>query len=272
MDLKIGISPCPNDTFIFEALAINKVHVPNAQLNFEYHDIKELNAFATEGTLDIVKMSYAHYFNVLEDYIMLPSGGALGHGVGPLLISNNKIEAIKIPNNASIAVPGLNTTANFLLNFALPKHQNKQALLFSEIEQAIIEQQYDLGVIIHENRFTYAEKGLHKVIDLGQYWEEKTQAPIPLGGIAVRRNLGDKTIKVINRAIQEAITWQRTQSNLSHYIKSHAQEMSETVMQQHIDLYVNDESYVLSEQGVKAIELMQQQLKPTNTLQLIASC
>lgn len=270
MKLSVGISPCPNDTYIFEALAQNKNQLLDFNIDFEYQDIAVLNQKAVAQDLDIVKISYAHYFNIAEDYILLRSGGAMGFGVGPLLLS--KKENANPSQEHSVAIPGKSTTANFLLQYAYPNLQNKRVLPFNKIEQALIDEEFDLGLVIHESRFTYQEKGLHKVKDLGEFWEEKEKLPIPLGGIAIKRSLAKDYGKLINDAIIESIEWQSKQNALSEYIKSHAQEMDENVMQQHINLYVNDFSTDIGDAGERAISFMQKMLLPNLTQAIFIEC
>ncbi len=270
MRLKIGISPCPNDTYIFEALANNIIAIPEIELDFEYHDIAVLNQKSQAHELDIVKISYANYFEVAEDYILLRAGGAMGYGVGPLLLSKQK--DVKANENHTVAIPGKNTTANFLMRYAYPELKNKTALPFDKIEEAILNKETDLGLVIHESRFTYQDKGLHKVLDLGAHWEEKENLPIPLGGIAIKRSLASTIGRQINTAIQQAIEWQKAQNKLSDYIQSHAQEMEAAVMQQHINLYVNDFSLDIGSEGEKAISFMQNILLPNFKKPIFITC
>ena len=259
MKLKIGISPCPNDTYIFEALAQNQIDTAGLEFEFSYHDIAVLNQKAQQQGLDIVKISYANYFEIADNYILLRSGGAMGFGVGPLLLAK---ENINPSPQHSVAIPGKNTTANFLLKYAFPDLSNKSELPFDKIEEALLGAQYELGLVIHESRFTYEQKGLKKIMDLGEYWEEKENLPIPLGGIAIKRNIATEYGQLINALVKKSILWQDGKHALSDYIKSHAQEMDESVMQQHIDLYVNDFSKDVGPKGENAIAFMQQILSP----------
>ncbi|MBA2498779.1 MAG: 1,4-dihydroxy-6-naphthoate synthase [Chitinophagaceae bacterium] len=255
MKLTIGISPCPNDTFIFDAFVNNKLDTGGIETEVILADVETLNQWALEGKLDITKLSYPAFFNALETYELLNAGAALGKGVGPLLIAKEYIK-IDTETSATVAVPGIYTTANFLLECAYPQLKNKKPFLFSEIEDAVLTGQTDLGVIIHENRFTYQQKGLIKIADLGSIWEEKMNAPIPLGGIAIKRNLDQKIKWKIDEWIRKSV--KLSFSNypvISDYVKQHAQEMSEDVMRQHIDLYVNNYSIDLGEDGQKAIKL-----------------
>ncbi len=270
MKVSIGISPCPNDTYIFEALAQKKIQIPNLEFDFEHHDIADLNRKSQEQNLDIVKISYANYFQVAEDYILLRSGGAMGYGVGPLLLS--EVENIKPNEKHLVAIPGETTTANFLLQYAFPDLKTKTEVPFDQIEEKLLNNEFDLGLVIHESRFTYKKKGLHKVLDLGEYWEEKEQLPIPLGGIAIKRNLVSQYGEQINEAIKASIAWQERQTNLSDYIKSHAQEMDESVMQQHIDLYVNNFSKDIGTDGEKAIAFMKKMLLPQFDKPIFIGC
>jgi 1,4-dihydroxy-6-naphthoate synthase len=269
MRLKIGISPCPNDTYIFEALAENKIETKGIELDFEYHDIAILNQKSQARDLDIVKISYANYFQVAEDYVLLRSGGAMGFGVGPLLLSKENVTPSK---SHKVAIPGKNTTANFLLQYAFPELSNKIEISFDKIENAVLNNEFDLGLVIHESRFTYDEKGLHKILDLGAHWEAKEKLPIPLGGIAIKRNLALQYGKEINERIKQSIAWQENQKELSNYIQFHAQEMQTSVMQQHIDLYVNDFSKDLGEEGERAINFMKNILLPNFNKPLFIAC
>lgn len=253
--MKIGFSPCPNDTFIFDAL-INKNIKPELQLEAYLADVDELNRNAIAGKLEISKISFGVLAAVSEQYQVLDAGSALGFGCGPLLISREPIEAIaeKI-NHLKIAIPGKSTTANLLLSMAFPAALNKEVYVFSDIEEAVLSGKVDAGLIIHENRFTYQKKGLHKVIDLGAYWEEQTGLPIPLGCIAVKRYLPKELKKEIGFAIRISVEQAfANPEGTMPYVATHAQEMEPDVMKQHIALYVNEFSISLGEKGRAAIE------------------
>lgn len=253
MKLTLGFSPCPNDTFIFDALVNSKIDTGGIEFDVVLEDVETLNEWALMGKLDITKLSFPAFFQSLDKYILLNSGSALGKGVGPLLISN-KESIINNPAEHSIAIPGLNTTANMLLGFAFPDAMNKTPMLFSEIEDAVLNSKTDLGVIIHENRFTYLQKGLHKVVDLGEYWEEKMNAPIPLGGIAAKKSIDKLICLQINVLIKKSIEYSfGNYPAISDFVKQHSQTMSEDVMRQHIELYVNNFSLTLGDEGKKAI-------------------
>jgi len=255
--LTIGFSPCPNDTFIFDALVNRKID--SGELEFEpvLEDVETLNQWAMQGKLDITKLSFPAYFRVLDNYVLLDSGSALGNGVGPLLISNTATSPDKKIEESSIAIPGKYTTANMLLSFAFPNATNKVPMIFSFIEEAVLSGITELGVIIHENRFTYAEKGLHKLLDLGEYWEEKMKLPLPLGGIAANRKIDKDIILKANSLIRKSLEYAFSRyPEISDYVKQHSRAMNETVMRRHIDLYVNDHSLSLGTEGRKSVRAM----------------
>jgi 1,4-dihydroxy-6-naphthoate synthase len=253
--LRIGFSPCPNDTFIFDALIHGKIDTEGLEFEVYMADVEELNLMAFRGELDITKLSYHAFLHILEAYVMMDSGSALGNNCGPLIIKNvgdkNPIES------DLIAIPGKYTTANFLLNYAFPKLQNKQEVLFSDIESAIKNKQVSAGLIIHENRFTYADRGFEKVKDLGEDWEQSTGMPIPLGGIAIKRNFDKALQEKVQRLIRKSIEFAFNNPLESlEYVKLNAQEMDAEVMQKHINLYVNDYSISLGAKGKSAIQYM----------------
>jgi len=269
MKLSIGFSPCPNDTFIFDALVNKKIDTVGFEFEPVLEDVQTLNAWAAQGKLDITKLSFPALFNNLNQYVILNSGSALGKGVGPLLIGKKMVD-VRDVEHCTIAIPGENTTANFLLSFAFPAVKNKIPLLFSEIESTVLEEKVDLGVIIHENRFTYQQKGLHKICDLGEVWEERQNAPIPLGCIAAKRSLSNEVQQKVDELVQQSLQYSfQTYPEISSYTKAHAQAMEEDVMRKHIELYVNDFSIDLKEEGRKAIEQLykvyQQQRDIENT-------
>ena len=253
MKLTLGFSPCPNDTFIFDSLVNHKMDTGGLEFDVVLEDVQTLNQYALEGKLDISKISYGVLPLVLDKYILLNSGGALGKGAGPLLISKDRIQSEKI-NESTVAVPGENTTANMLFTLAFPQASRKKFMIFSEIEDAVLKNDVDCGVIIHENRFTYQQRGLTKLVDLGEFWEEKTNAPIPLGGIVIRRNLVPEIRMRVDRFIRESLEKSFQKYPLiSEYVKAHSQEIEENVMRQHIDLYVNDYSLNLGTDGRAAV-------------------
>jgi 1,4-dihydroxy-6-naphthoate synthase len=253
--MKIGFSPCPNDTFIFDALVNNKL-ANSEMLDVYMADVDELNRKALNADLDITKLSFGVLAEASKQYQVLDAGSALGFGCGPLLISKNPIspDASEI-NRLRIGIPGETTTANLLLSMAFPEAKNKVVMLFSEIEEAVLSGKIDAGLIIHENRFTYHERGLYKIIDLGEYWEKRTGLPIPLGCIVVKRSLPENQKKAIGKSIRNSVEFAfANREGSMHYVAEHAQEMSQDVMKQHIALYVNEYSISLGEKGRSAIE------------------
>ena len=257
MKLTLGFSPCPNDTFIFDALIHKKVDTEGLEFEVFYDDVETLNQKALKNELDISKLSFHAFAYVAENYALLDAGSALGFGVGPLLISKSEVDTSQVPTNARIGIPGKYTTANFLLSLAYPTLTNKIEMLFSDIENALLSDEIDLGLIIHENRFTYQDKGLHKVIDLGEYWEKETGGAIPLGGIVIKRELPEEIKLKVNRALQRSVEFAfANPKSAKEFIRSHAQEMDEDVMYKHIGLYVNKYSIDLGQEGRKAIELL----------------
>ena len=260
MKLSLGFSPCPNDTFIFDALVNNKIDTEGLEFDVHLEDVQTLNEWARAGKLDLSKISYGVLPLVLPQYQLLNSGGALGKGVGPLLISKKEIDPTKLQetvNNYTIAVPGVNTTAHLLFSMAFPDAKNKKFLVFNEIEDAVRSGKVDAGVIIHENRFTYQDKGLVKLMDLGNYWEQQLQVPIPLGGIVAHHRIGNDVAAKVDRLIRKSVGFAFSNyPELTDYIRSHAQEMSEDVMRKHIDLYVNNFSIDLGIEGKKAVDTL----------------
>jgi 1,4-dihydroxy-6-naphthoate synthase len=253
MKLTLGFSPCPNDTFIFDALVNGKIDTEGLSFKVVLEDIETLNQHAAEGKLDITKLSFPAFFQNLQQYIALPSGAALGNGVGPLLVAKNPISKEEV-HLSRIAIPGHHTTANFLLSFAFPEAQKRFPVLFSQIEDAVLNGHADIGLLIHENRFTYQQKGLLKILDLGEYWEQETSSPVPLACIAVKRGIDKNVQSVVGKLVQKSVEFAFTNYPfIAPYVKQHAQAMEEEVMKQHIDLYVNKFSVQLGEQGRKAV-------------------
>ena len=254
--IEIGFSPCPNDTFIFDALVNQKIDTKGYTFNIHLEDVQTLNEWAIAGKLPYSKISYGVWPLLKKNYQLLKSGGALGKGVGPLLIYKDQQ-----PNPATmqVAIPGINTTAHLLFSLAFPQVKSKKFLVFNEIEEAVLSSKVDAGVIIHENRFTYAQKGLSKWMDLGNFFEEKFNAPIPLGGIIANNQRDPEEIATIDALIKESVefAFKNSYDILPEFVKAHSQEMSETVMRQHIDLYVNDFSIDMGTQGKTAIDALE---------------
>lgn len=270
MHLTLGFSPCPNDTFIFDALVNRKIDTEGLSFDVMLEDVQTLNEWAKKGKLAISKISYGVLPLVLEKYLVLSSGGALGKGVGPLLITKNKMPGTAELNSMRSAIPGVNTTAHLLFSLAYPEAKNKEFLVFHEIENAVLAGKADAGVIIHENRFTYQDKGLIKIRDLGEYWEETTRSPIPLGGIVIKKNIDSVVQKKVDSLIRKSLEYAFLHyPQLTDYVRKHSQEMSETVMRRHIDLYVNNYSLELGNDGKDAIKKLlsvYQQTNPADTV------
>lgn len=263
MELTLGFSPCPNDTFIFDALIHGKIDTEGLSFKVFFDDVETLNQKALRGELAITKLSFHAFAYVAEQYALLDAGSALGFGVGPLLICKQEnaeriAKELKSENpQLKVAIPGKYTTANFLLGVAYPYLTDKQETVFSGIEDALLNGEIDLGLIIHENRFTYQAKGLHKVVDLGAYWEEFSGCAIPLGGIVVNRKLPIEIQEKVNRLVRKSVefAFANPKSGIE-FIREHAQAMEEEVMYKHIELYVNQYSVNLGIEGRKAIDTL----------------
>jgi 1,4-dihydroxy-6-naphthoate synthase len=258
MKLTLGFSPCPNDCFMFDAIVHNRIDLEGLDFSVRLADIEALNSSAFAGEADVTKLSFHAYAHCTSTYVLLDAGSALGRNCGPLLVSKRSFSTEEVSRGAlTIAIPGKYTTANFLLSLAFPEATNKTAVLFSEIEGALLDGSFDAGLIIHENRFTYAAKGLKKIIDLGEFWETETGAPIPLGGIVVNRALSDEFRQRVNRVVRRSVEYAFANRGASlPYVRAHAQEMSEEVMYQHIDLYVNEFSVDLGPEGRRAVGVL----------------
>lgn len=256
MKLSLGFSTCPNDTFMFDALVNGRIAQDEFEFELTLADILHLNRSAISGQFDIVKLSYNTYGMVKDDYALLTSGSAMGVGCGPLLIAKEPVSiADLVAQNALIAIPGKNTTANLLLSFFAPELKNRKEMLFHEVMPAVSSGEATAGLIIHENRFTYQDQGLVCLQDLGAFWEAETKLPIPLGAICVRKSLGAEVIAKIDALLNQSIAYAFAHPEASKsYIKSHAQELSESVTQAHIQLYVNDFSLDMGDQGRAAVK------------------
>ena len=274
--LSLGFSPCPNDCFIFDALIHHKIDTEGIEFEVVMEDVEGLNrkafsALQTEknAALDITKLSYHSYAYLTQPYVLLDSGSALGNNCGPLLISKNEYTWNEV-DALTIAIPGKYTTANFLLSLAFPNAKKKSEKVFSEIEDALLQNEFNAGLIIHENRFTYEQKGLKKIVDLGEYWESLTHKPIPLGGIVMKRELSAELKQLVNRLIRQSVEFAFAHPESSAaYVKEHAQEMSEEVRNKHINLYVNKYSIDLGHDGRAAVELLFQKAQELGVIQKI---
>jgi 1,4-dihydroxy-6-naphthoate synthase len=251
--LSLGYSPCPNDTFIFHALVTGVVAAEGLEFTERLEDVETLNRLAAEGALDVTKVSYGAIPQLVRDYVLLRSGGALGRGCGPLVVAREAFGQGGLAGRR-IAIPGRNTTANLLLRLYAPSAAPGIEMVYSDIMPAVARGEVDAGLIIHESRFTYPQHGLVKVVDLGEWWEQTTGLPIPLGGILARRGLGEPAIRAIDAALRRSVEHAFAHPGDSReYVRAHAQEMDDAVTQQHIDLYVNRFSVDLGDEGERAI-------------------
>lgn len=256
MRLTLGFSTCPNDTYIFDAMVHCRIDTEGIEFELVMTDVEELNRQAFSSEIDITKISYHAYAYIADSYLLLNSGSALGFKNGPLLISKYKVYPDEI-SNLKIAIPGKYTTANLLLSIAYPDHKFKKEYLFSDIEEVVLSGEMDAGLIIHENRFTYQQKGLKKVADLGEFWETKTGLAIPLGGIVVNRNLSKEIQQKVERIMKRSVEFAFENPKASYpFVKHHAQAMDDVVMQSHIELYVNEFTRDLGVDGRKAVETL----------------
>jgi 1,4-dihydroxy-6-naphthoate synthase len=258
MILKLRFSPCPNDCFIFDAMVHNRIDTEGLQFEMQLEDVETLNRSAFAGEADITKLSYHAYAYCSDKYVLLNTGSALGRNCGPLLVSKRPITREEVASGKlKIAVPGKYTTANFLFGLAFPEAMQKEEMVFSAIEEAVLSEKVDAGLLIHENRFTYAQRGLKKIIDLGEFWEDMTHLPIPLGGIVVRRDFDEELKQKIERVMRRSVLHAfSSPSDSREFVKEHAQEMDEAVMKKHIDLYVNDYTIDLGKEGRQAVRVL----------------
>jgi 1,4-dihydroxy-6-naphthoate synthase len=256
VNLSLAFSPCPNDCFIFDAIVHRRIDLERLEFDVHLADVEALNEATLAGRADVTKLSFHAYAHCAATYVLLDAGSALGRNCGPLLISKRAISTDEVAGGAlKIAIPGRYTTANLLMGLAFPAAKDRTPILFSEIESAVVDGRYDAGLIIHENRFTYEQKGLRKVIDLGEFWEAETGSPIPLGGIVIRRALPDEVKQRVNRVLRRSVEHAcANRAATLPYVRQHAQEMSEEVMYKHIDLYVNQYSIDLGGEGRRAID------------------
>jgi 1,4-dihydroxy-6-naphthoate synthase len=253
MQLTLGFSPCPNDTFVFHALVHGLVETEGLTFAESLADVERLNEAAAAGALDVVKVSYGAVPYLLEEYVLLHTGGALGRGCGPLVVVRPKTDLLRL-HTGRIAIPGRRTTANLLLRLWDPKLREGKPLVYSEILPAVVRGDFAAGLIIHESRFTYAEHGLECYVDLGEWWETVTGLPIPLGAIMARRTLGGEVIAAVERCIRRSVEHAMAEPSASReYVARHAQEIREEVREQHIRLYVNDFTRDLGDEGMAAV-------------------
>jgi 1,4-dihydroxy-6-naphthoate synthase len=258
MTLSLGFSPCPNDCFMFDAMVHGRIDCEGLDFSVRMADIEALNASAFAREADITKLSFHAYAYCADDYVLLDAGSALGRNCGPLLISRRAISCAEVASGTQrIAIPGKYTTANFLLSLAFPGAMNKTECLFFEIEDAVLDDRFDAGLIIHENRFTYEDRGLRKIVDLGEFWEAETGTAIPLGGIVINRRLPAAVRQRVNRVMRRSVEYAFANREASlPFVRANAQAMSDEVMYKHIDLYVNEYSVDLGAEGRRAVEVL----------------
>lgn len=256
MKLTLGYSPCPNDTFIFYALTHGRLNTPGIEVSETLADVETLNLRAMKAELDLTKISFHALAYLREHYCLLRSGGAIGRGCGPLVVSRGGTDMDSLRGKV-IAVPGRFTTAHLLLMLYGEGYENVSVMPFDAVMDAVGRGEADAGLVIHEGRFTYAARGLSKVVDLGEWWESETGLPIPLGGILARRSLGADTVRLVQEAIRKSVEYAyEHRDEARSYIKAHAQELDDGVMDSHIALYVNDFSLDMGEEGERAVRAL----------------
>ncbi len=266
MKLSLAISSCPNDTFIFDALLNKKIDTGDYKFDLHMGDVEQLNKMAFTSESDISKISFHSFFKIIENYQLLNSGAALGKNCGPLLVSKRKIYVDELAD-CKIAIPGENTTANLLMKILFPATQNKKPYLFSDIEDVVLSEECDAGLVIHETRFTYKKRGLNLIADLGNLWEEKFNLPIPLGGIAIKRSLPENVKSDINKILKKSIEYAfANPDSAMKFMKQNAVELEEEIIRKHVALYVNNFSIDLGNEGKKAIEKLMEEYCRINLL------
>lgn len=267
MKLKLAISPCPNDTFMFDALINKKIDTKNFDFEIIIDDIEKLNTYTKQQEVDISKTSFHNFLKISDNYQLLNSGTAMGKNCGPLMVSKRKIYPDEL-RDCKIAIPGESTTANLLMQIFFNEAQNKNVYLFSDIEELVLSNECDAGLLIHETRFTYQKRGLKLIADLGNLWENKYNLPIPLGGIIVKRSLPNKIKQEIDKMLSESINlaFKNPKDTIS-FMKKHAVEMDEEIMMQHVNLYVNEFSKDIGDLGKKSIYKLREEFWKLNNLE-----
>ncbi|MCB1190561.1 MAG: 1,4-dihydroxy-6-naphthoate synthase [Leptospiraceae bacterium] len=265
LNLTLAYSPCPNDTFLFYYMVHQKLS-SKFTITEVLHDVEQLNISAKQTKFDVTKLSFYAYFEVMENYKLLTCGSALGRGCGPILVKK-KNKRIRLNDHPNILVPGLLTTANLLLNLHLKNQYNPVPVRYDCVTKQIAKGDYDLGVIIHEERFTFEERGLEKVVDLGEWWENETSLPIPLGAIAIKRDLQPEIQVEFNNCLSQslALAYEHPEKT-KQYILSNSISIEEEIARKHIDLYVNDFTKNIGEEGKKAILTLLEKAQSVNLL------
>lgn len=263
--IKLAFSSCPNDTFIFDALVHGKIDTEGLEFDHVMKDVEELNCMVLKETPDMIKISYHTYLYVFTNYTLLDAGSAFGYGNGPVLVARKEIPFRDVRYH-KVALPGEHTTAHLLFRIAFPASHRKYFMIFSMIEESILKGETDAGVIIHEGRFTYERKGLKKIMDLGEFWQDLTGTPVPLGCIVAKKSLGQETVSKLNRIMRRSVEYAlANKEDVMPFVRQNAKEMEKDVILKHIGFYVNDLTIDLGETGKRAIaELMNHtyQFKP----------
>ncbi len=266
--LEIALSPCPNDVFIVSALLLKKIATP-VELKFHFEDIETLNHWAINRKYPVIKTSFAIWNYLFSDYYLSPVGSALGFGVGPLLVGNKAYSIQDFPD-LKIAIPGKHTTAHFLFNFFYQGKIEKVFVRYDKIIPYLLKNKAQLGILIHEGRFVYSNYGLTKLVDLGAFWENKNQAPIPLGGFFIKKDLPDKTKNAIIKVFKESLNWAKMNlKEVLPLLKKYAQELDEKVIKNHVETYVNEYTFDLRDEALKGLEVLKNLLnieKPLENL------
>lgn len=257
VDLTLGYSPCPNDTYIFYGIATGRIRPVAGSVRVSFHDVETLNKLAEKACYDVTKLSFYAWLRVKASYRMLSCGGALGYGCGPVLISKRPMSPGEV-SSARVVLPGEGTTAHLLFRLWAPEAADRSFVPYDEILGKIQSGEADCGVIIHESRFTFAQSGFHRIVDLGQWWERKTGLPIPLGCIAVRNSFSESQIRKIESAIRESMDFAGSSPpGLIPHIREFAKEMAPEILQKHIETFVNDFSWDLGEEGHRAVKTLE---------------
>jgi 1,4-dihydroxy-6-naphthoate synthase len=265
--ITLGFSPCPNDTFIFNGLINGPLEIPGHTLNERLHDVETLNRMAFDETLDVTKLSFFAWLMVKQHYRLLDCGGALGFGCGPVVIARRKMTRGDMAG-CRIAIPGQWTTAHLLFRLWAPEARQRIFMAYHQIFDAIRQGRADCGVIIHESRFTFELEGFCQVMDLGAFWERRTRLPIPLGCIAVHKRIGPSVVHHLESQIRESIAMaQADPAAALPYIRSHAQEMTRSVLGAHIETFVNAFSLSLGSRGRAAVDALELEARKAGVIQ-----
>jgi 1,4-dihydroxy-6-naphthoate synthase len=264
--LEIALSPCPNDVFIVSGLLLKRIETP-FKLSFHFEDIETLNNFAIKGIFPIIKASFAIWHLIYSEYELLPVGSALGFGVGPLLVGKKHYNT-KDFSNLKITIPGEHTTAHFLFNFFYQGKIEKIFVRYDKVIPLLLENKADLGILIHEGRFVYSKYNLYKIEDLGEFWEKNTEAPLPLGGFFIKRDLSEEEKRKITELFRKSLDWAgKNWEEVLPLLKTYAQELDEETIRKHVNTYVNKYTYELKDSALKGLTILKEFLKIKKSLQ-----